>query len=130
MYYFYHDEIMDISVLQIHAYTCVTLVTTYKKNYYDRKMHLIVRSQKLYFTKSSKISRWCTWMVISVSNFTLSNLERSCVVWLINIFRISRNLLLVACMIFLSSLAFCRASSESCVHNIWIPSNPTYKFNM
>lgn len=86
-------------------------------------------SKKRYFTKSSKISLWCTWMVIRVSNFTLSNLLRSCVVWLIKVFRISKNFWLVICMIFLSSFALFKASSESCVHNIWIPRSPTYKSN-
>lgn len=30
MYYFYYDEIMDVSVLQTHAYTCVTVATICK----------------------------------------------------------------------------------------------------
>ena len=78
-------------------------------------------------TRSSKMSLWCTWMVISVSNFVLTTLVSSLVVCSISTFNSSRNAVFVCCITFLSYLAFVRASVESRVHIIWIPSKPTYK---
>ena len=77
-------------------------------------------------TKSSKMSLWWTWMVINVSNFVLTTLVSSLVVCSMSTFNSSKNAVLVCCITFLSYLAFVKASVESRVHIIWIPSKPTY----
>ena len=81
-------------------------------------------------TRSSKMSLWCTWMVMSVSNFVRSTFVSSLVVCSIRTFNNSKNAVLVCCITFLSYLAFVSASVESLVHIIWIPSRPTYKQNL
>lgn len=77
-------------------------------------------------TNISKISRWCTCIVINVSNLVRSIFVRSLVVWSIKVFKRSRNLLFVSIMIFLSARAWAKASSPSRVQIIWIPNNPIW----
>lgn len=77
-------------------------------------------------TKSSNISLWWTWMVMRVSYLVLSTGSRSFVVMSINVLSISRKYWLVLAITRRSCRAFTSASSESLVHIIWIPSNPTW----
>lgn len=76
-------------------------------------------------TRPSKMSLWCTWIVINVSYLIRSTGLRSFVVISINVFRRSRKNWFVFRIIFLSYLALVKASSESLVQIIWIPNNPT-----
>ena len=77
-------------------------------------------------TKSLKMSRWWTWMVMSVSYLVRSILVRSCSVMSIRRFSISKNAWLVAAMIFLSERALVRAYWASRVQIIWMPRIPTW----
>ena len=96
-------------------------------SYYRHRKHC-THSTKIVIslTRSSKMSLWCTWIVMSVSNFVLTTLVNSLVVCSISTFNSSRKAVLVCCMTFLSYLAFVSASVESLVQIIWIPNRPTY----
>lgn len=78
-------------------------------------------------TRSLKMSRWWTWIVMRVSYFTRSNSVSFLVVTSMRMFRRWRNPWLVVCIIFLSILALASASVESRVHNSCKPNNPIYK---
>ena len=71
------------------------------------------------------MSLWWRWMVMRVSNFLRSILERFCVVTSIRMFRMSRNFMSVVFMIFLSERALLRAISASRVQRNWTPRIPT-----
>ena len=88
--------------------------------------HKWVKVALLEHTMSLKISLWWTWMVMRVSNFTRSTFFRSWVVTAMREFNISRKYALVWAMIFLSLRALLRATSESRVQIIWMPSRPTW----
>lgn len=75
------------------------------------------------------MSLWWTWMVMRVSYLVLSTDSRSLVVMSIRVLSISRKYWLVLAIIRRSCLALDRASSESRVHMIWMPNNPTLKKN-
>lgn len=77
------------------------------------------------FTRSSNISRWCTWIVISVSYLMRSMGLRSFVVMSIRVFKRSKKNWFVFGIIFLSYFALVKASSASLVQIIWIPNKPT-----
>ena len=79
-----------------------------------------------HLTKSSKMSLWCTWMVISVSYLVLSTFVKFFVVCSIKTFSSSRKAAFVCCITFLSYLAFVSASVASLVQIIWIPNKPTW----
>lgn len=78
-------------------------------------------------TKSSNMSLWWTWIVMRVSYLVLSASSRSLVVMSIRVLSISRKYWLVLAIIRRSCRALDRASSESRVHMIWMPNNPTLK---
>lgn len=77
-------------------------------------------------TSSSNMSLWWTWIVMRVSYLVLSTASKSLVVMSIRVLRRSRKNWLVLDMMRRSYRALVRASSESLVQIIWIPSNPTY----
>jgi len=77
-------------------------------------------------TRSSKISRWWTWMVMNVSSLVRSTGDRSPVVWSMRVLRRSRNLWLVRDIILRSWIAFFSAVVDSSVQISWMPSSPTY----
>lgn len=91
--------------------------------YVENPSKFIVNFLRL--TRPSKMSLWCTWIVINVSYLTRSTGLRSFVVISINMFRRSRKNWFVLRITFLSCLARAKASSESLVQIIWIPNNPT-----
>lgn len=88
---------------------------------------VISTETKSILTKSSNISLWWTWIVIRVSYLVLSTGSRSLVVMSIRVLSISRKYWLVLAMIRRSCRALDKASSESRVHMIWMPNNPTLK---
>lgn len=77
-------------------------------------------------TRSSNMSLWWTWMVMRVSYLVLSTASRSLVVMSISVLSRSRKSWLVLAIMRRSYRALVRASSESLVHIIWIPSKPTW----
>ena len=89
------------------------------------KIYIGFYIQTLGLTRSSKISLWWTWIVIKVSYFVLSTFVSSWVVCSTKTLRRSKNAWLVCVITFLSYFALVRASVESRVQIIWIPSRPT-----
>lgn len=72
------------------------------------------------------MSLWWTWMVMRVSYLVLSTDPRSLVVMSISVLSRSRKNWLVLAIMRRSYLALVKASSESLVHIIWMPSRPTW----